>query len=168
MKPYYTNSILSILLLSTCLMGCASHRSQKASDINKAPPFLERTIRGKYEQVFNAAQISLANYPIAVSDIEAGILKTGVIKNEQMWHPPFLDQRTRFGHRYTINIQVLKIKGKQEAVQLTIVKQMEHKRNFLEEYQKVKTNGLEEIALFYRIRRELLFQKKFNAPPKSP
>ena len=156
---------LSLVILVIFLIGC-TNSSQKIYDVNKAPSFLERIVKGKYEDVFSAAQISLANYPIAVNDMEAGILKTGVIKNEQMWHPPFLDKRTLFGHRYTVSIQLLKIQGK-EAVQVTIIKQIEHKKNFFEEYQKVKTNGLEEMALFYRIRRELLLQKKLNPSQKN-
>ena len=44
---------------------------------------------------------------------------------------------------------------------------MEYKRSFFEEYQKVKTKGLEEIALFYRIQRELLFHRKLNASQKK-
>ena len=84
-----------------------------------------------------------------------------------MWQAPFLDKRTLFGHRYTINMQLLKVKGR-EAVQVTIIKDIEHKRNFFEEYQKVKTDGLEEMALFYRIQRELLIQRKINESQKKP
>ena len=130
-------------------------------------PFLQKTIKGKYEQIFHAAQLSLAGYPIAISDMEAGVLKTGIIRNEQMWLPPFLNKRILFGHRYTVSIQLLKVKGK-DIVQVTIVKDMEYKRSFFEEYQKVKTKGLEEIALFYRIQRELLFHRKLNASQKNP
>ncbi len=161
----YTRLFL-LILLTVYLAGCTSHHSQRVYDAEKAS-FLQRAIKGKYEQVFHAAQLSLANYPIAVSDMEAGILRTGIIKNEQMWLPPFLNKQALFGHRYTVSIQLLKIKGK-EAVQVTIVKDMEHKRSFFEEYQKVKTDGLEEIALFYRMRRELLLQKKINGSQENP
>ena len=163
MKHYIKLNCFSLVVLVIFLMGCASSTPY---NVNKAPSFLERVVKGKYEDVFQAAQVSLANYPIAVNDIEAGILKTGIITNEQMWHPPFLDKRTLFGHRYTISIQILRVKGR-EAVQVTIIKRMEHRKNFFEGYQEVKTNGLEEIALFYRIRRELLIQKNLNAPQKS-
>ena len=163
---FYTHSFL-LILLAIYLAGCTSYHSQGVYDAERASPFLQRVVKGKYEQVFHAAQLSLSNYSIAVSDMNAGILRTGIIRNDQMWLPPFLNKRMLFGHRYTINIQLLKIKDR-EAVQVTIVKNIEHKRNFLEEYQKVKTDGLEEIALFYRIRRELLFQRKINTPQESP
>ena len=156
----------TFLLILMCLAGCASH-PRITYNPEKIPSFLEKTIKGKYEYVFNAAQISLSGYPIAVSDMEAGILKTDIIKGEQMWHPPHLDKREFFGHRYTISIQLLKIKDK-EAVQVTIIKDIEHKKNFFAEYQKVKTDGLEEIALLYRIQRELIFQKISNTQPENP
>ena len=164
MKFYIHFSLL--ILLAIYLVGCTSPDSQGVYSANQAPSFLQRVIKGKYEHVFNAAQLSLANYPIAVSDMEAGILKTGIIKNEQMWQPPLLDKRTLFGHRYKINIQLLKVKDR-KAVQVTIIKDIEHKKNFFTEYQKVKTDGLEEVALFYRIRRELSLQKKINNPQKK-
>ena len=155
-----------VLLVLMCLIGCASH-PRIAYNPKKVPSFLEKTIEGKYEYVFNAAQISLSNYPVAVSDMDTGILKTDFIKGEQMWHPPHLDKKDFFGHRYTINIQLLKIQNK-EAVQVTITKDIEHKRNFFAEYQKVKTDGLEEIALLYRIQRELIFQKMLNVQQEDP
>jgi len=47
------------------------------------------------------------------------------------------------------------------------MKDMEHKKNFFTEYQKIKTDGLEEIALLYRIQRELIFQKISNTQPEN-
>ena len=88
MKPYIR--LVLLILLVTYLAGCTSYHSQGVYDAQGVSPFLQKTIKGKYEQIFHAAQLSLAGYPIAISDMEAGVLKTGIIRNEQMWLPPFL------------------------------------------------------------------------------
>ena len=146
--------------MACSLMACSSNPSYIASyNPKKVPDFLERTIPGDYVQVFKAAQIALNNYPIAISDMESGILKTNYIQNEQIWQPPYHNQLSEY--RYTLSISILRVKNK-KAIQITIVKDMEHKRNFISEYKKIKTDGLEELTILYRINREILFQRRLE------
>lgn len=145
-----------ILGFSLFMVGCASS-SITIYDPQQVRPHLEKNIPGEYEQVFKAAQMSLADYPIEVNDMEAGFLQTTFIKNEQAWSPPHLGRKLPGGFRYTLSIQVLRLKNEKMS-KIIITKSMQHKKNFFAKYRPVKTDGLEEIALLYRIQRELWLQ----------
>ena len=154
--------LILIPVIFTYLIGCSSSSSRFIQyNPKRVPSFLEKTLQGDYTQVFKSAQISLANYPIAVSDMESGILKTKFVQNEQMWQAPHQKTPQLSGYRYTLTIQILKVKDS-KSVQVTITKDIEHKKDFISEYKKIKTDGLEEITLFYRIQRELLFRQRLD------
>lgn len=145
------------ITLAILLTGCAT--SSFVYDPKNVKAALEKNIKGEYEQVFKAAQISLADYPIEVSDMESGYLQTAYIRNEQLWQPPHLEGGQKGGYRYQLHIQILRVRRK-GMTKVIITKNKQYKKDFFSTYKPVKTDGLEEIALLYRIQRELWFQQE--------
>ena len=150
-------TLTGILLLT---IGCASSEITIYNP-RQVVPSLQKSIPGTYEQVFKATQISLADYPIEINDMEAGFLQTTFIRNEQVWIPPHFKGKSSAGYRYTISIQLLRLRNKNRT-QVIITKNIEFKSDFFANYKPIKTDGLEEIALLYRIQRELWLQNKLQ------
>ncbi|MCS6838397.1 MAG: hypothetical protein NZ480_06075 [Bdellovibrionaceae bacterium] len=123
----------------------------------------EREIREKSQQriffqsfdhVWQAIQLSIP-YPLAVSDVNQGIIETDWIDISDGFQP-FHGRLDRRPIQY--KLRVLVVRGQYEgesAVRVTIVKPMRIKPNFLGETRSVESDGVEEMLIFYRIEREL-------------
>ncbi len=152
------NQILTILLFIT-LAGCARTPVQEY-DPRKAAGPKQKVFENKYDQVWRAVQLALSNYPVRVNDMDSGVLETDFIRGQTAWVSPHRKQQIPSGLRYKVIVRVLKGKmsgGK--AIQVTILKRIEFQKDFFSRYSPVKTDGLEEIAILYRIERELLIQR---------
>jgi len=148
---------LCIILLLLPLAACTSTEIREYDPKITGGP-KKRVFHENFDDIWQATQIALSHYPISVNDIEAGILETDFIRGENSWKSPHLMRRTPGGQRYKISVRILKGKSKtpgKKAVQVTILKRTELQKDFFSPYESINSDGLEEIALLYRIEREL-------------
>ncbi|PIU01005.1 MAG: hypothetical protein COT74_00405 [Bdellovibrionales bacterium CG10_big_fil_rev_8_21_14_0_10_45_34] len=166
----YFQPILIALSTIAILAGCAS--GTETTEIS-VPDELRgpktELIAADFDSVWRAAQIALEKYPIEVNDMDAGVIKTSVIKGTQIWASPHETDRDRSGLRSVVTIRVIKGKlsvGK-PACQINISKKVWGERGFLDSSQSLKSDGLEEAAILYRIKRELLVYKAVESSSTS-
>jgi hypothetical protein len=118
-----------------------------------------------YESVWRAAQITI-KYPVAINNIDTGVLETDWIRAEEGFQTPAVEARSA-GVRYKIILNMVKgsINGKPTA-KVTLRKSVEKRRDFFSEGEFLTSDGFEESNILYRIDRELLIEeaiKKANA-----
>ncbi len=139
------------------LSGCATTDTQIADNGTNGGP-KTKIFWENYERIWKATQIALAHYPLKAYDVDSGTVETEYITGDNVWIPPHESNYVPGGYRYKINVRVLK--GKKDgdkAVRLVVLKQVEKRSDFFSNFEKYPSDGLEEIALLYRIQRELNF-----------
>lgn len=128
--------------------------------MESAPP-LEKVFDETYETVWKAAQLALSKYSIRVNDMDSGIFETQSIHGDKAWLSPNVEKAISGGQRYKISVRILKgtKKSGAPATKVIILKRAEIQRDFFSEVEKLPSDGLEELAIMYRIERELEIAK---------
>lgn len=109
-----------------------------------------------YEDVEMALKQSMTRYPQKIDNTEAGIFETDYIKGELRFHPPHKVVNYSPGYRYRILVRL--VRGRTEdrpAIKVQITKKVEILRDFFSDADSLKSDGLEEQVILYRIGREL-------------
>lgn len=147
-------AFLSIMFLHAS--GCSVFEKQPES----ADKILERASQQRiyianYDAVWRAAH-AVVKYTIASENQDFGIIETDYIKSVDGWISPDRNSPEYRNARYRLLFTFAKgITNGKESTRLTIEKKIELFRDFISAPKVIPTNGLEEMALFYRIEREL-------------
>jgi hypothetical protein len=144
-----------------CFLTACSTPSTTPNSLKESAEPQERILGESYDDVWRAVQLAMGNYPIKVNNQDAGVLETEVIRGDSAWVSPGQKRPQTGGFRYRIIVRV--IKGRTErnmpAAQVTILKMAELQRDFFSAYERIPSDGLEELALMYRIEREISIEK---------
>ncbi|MEZ0393220.1 MAG: hypothetical protein ACAH59_13455 [Pseudobdellovibrionaceae bacterium] len=153
------------LLCGLWLVACASQApSQNTKNLKLTQ---QKVFYFPYDSVWRAAQLAL-KYPIAVNNMDHGVLETDFIRGDDGFISPTVEKVPSSGIRYKITLTL--VKGKidgRDGVRVTIQKQLEKKRDFFSEVEALNSDGLEEKVLFYRIERELIIDEGLKKAAKS-
>jgi hypothetical protein len=152
--------IFSVIFLIGLLAGCATDDLHE----NGVHPDATVLIRGSFDEVWPALSrtLDLHAYPIRTANMDAGILETEEIPAIKAWMPPHLrGKKYPNGQTYSISIQVLKGRTGDNAPSSKIIvrKRLRRKKDFFANDEVLISDGLEEKALAYRIRRELIIDR---------
>lgn len=156
--------ISSFLLLST-LAACATQPPVKKKSERKTS--YQKIYYASYDNVWRAAQLAL-KYPIAMNNMDNGVLETEFIKADEGFQAPYEAEEASAGLRYKINM--ILVKGKSEgrdSVRVTIRKTTEKRRDFFADPEAIQSDGLEEKVIFYRIDRELQIDEGLKRAAKA-
>lgn len=121
------------------------------------PPY-QRLYEAEFEKVWRAVQISLSNYPIAVNNMDAGILETDFIKANQGWLAPEQPAIPPGGRKYKINVLVARgvtPNSENPVIRVRVTKKVVVQRDFFSDLTDLNSDGLEENVILYRIQREV-------------
>jgi hypothetical protein len=155
-KTFFSASIFVTVCLAIGLSGCAILQPPTKSSTKVLRALSKQKVfYATYDQVWRAAQLSL-KYPMAINNMDNGILETEYINAIEGFQPP--DQTTvpSSGIRYKISLTIAKGKTEgKEAIRVTVNKYLERKKDFFSEPETLESDGLEERVLLYRIDREL-------------
>jgi hypothetical protein len=147
------------------LAGCASIDSPRTF---KIPLPVEKTFNATYEEVWSATQKALAAYPIQNNNIDLGVIETATIKGNQTWTSAHKEDDLPAGLRYRIHVNV--VKGSVEKKRVTKVildKRTELVRDFFSDAETLKSDGLEEMSIMYRIQREIVIDRAVQKAMKK-
>lgn len=154
------SSFTLILLLAACTTPPKKKSEKKIS--------YQKIYYASYDNVWRAAQLAL-KYPIAMNNMDNGVLETEFIKADEGFEPPFQENdEASAGLRYKINM--ILVKGKSEgrdSVRVTIRKTTEKRRDFFADPEAIDSDGLEEKVIFYRIDRELQIDEGLKRAAKA-
>jgi outer membrane lipopolysaccharide assembly protein LptE/RlpB len=116
-----------------------------------------RTFRVPYETLWRATQQALLNYPMNINNMDTGHLQTLYITGKHRFQPPHKkDETLPSGYQYRLNVNI--IKG-EKASRLVILKEVRLQKDFFSDPQELVSDGFEEKALIYRIKREIIIEK---------
>jgi hypothetical protein len=163
--------ISGLLLLSFLLsIGCTSAvKSERASTSEKIirKSANQRVYAYPFESVWRATQLAL-KYPIAVNNMDNGVLESDWIKAADGFQNPESEKEPSAGIRYKILMSL--VKGKlegRESVRVTLTKRMEKQKDFFSEPESMESDGIEEKIIFYRIEREILIEEGLKKAAKN-
>lgn len=138
------------------MLAACSSKPPTVSKTKEAKFNYQKVYYYTYDNVWRAAQLSL-KYPIAVNNMDHGILETDFIKADDGFIAPIEDKIPSSGVRYKITLTLSKGKvDGREGVRVNIAKLVEKKRDFFSETETLVSDGLEEKVIFYRMERELI------------
>ncbi len=129
---------------------------KSSSQIKDSKFSFQKVFNYSYDNVWRAAQLSL-KYPIAVNNMDHGVLETDFVKGDDGFIAPVEERVPSSGVRYKIAMTLSKgkVEGR-ESVRVTINKYIEKKRDFFSDAEVLQSDGLEEKVIFYRMERELV------------
>ncbi len=153
-----TVRLISNFIIVLLLASCSS--TPKVSPKVKDSQFsFQKIFYFPYDNVWRAAQLSL-KYPIAINNMDHGVLETDFIKADDGFIAPVEEKTPSSGIRYKVTLTLAKGKTEgRESVRVTINKYIEKKRDFFSEVEVLPTDGLEEKVIFYRMERELIIDE---------
>lgn len=112
-----------------------------------------------YDSVWRATQLAL-KYPIAVNNMDNGIIETDSIRAIDGFQSPTAEKDPSSGIVYKITLTLSKGRNDgREAVRVNIRKKVERHRDFFSDAEELESDGLEEQVIFYRIERELIVEE---------
>lgn len=155
------SSLVCLLMLASCVTPTPAGPRKSAKLIH------QKIFYFSYDNVWRAAQLAL-KYPIAVNNMDHGLLETDYIKGDDGFVPPGMEKIPSSGIRYKISMTLAKgrVEGR-EGVRVTINKTIEKKRDFFSDAETLYTDGLEEKVLFYRMERELIIDEALKRAAKT-
>lgn len=146
-------------LLPLTFLGCATNEPKEG--LND----YSRVFKAPYETVWRATQQALLNYPMNVNNMDTGQLQTLFITGQHRYQAPHQkDVILPSGFQYRLNINI--IKGDHSS-KVIISKEARLQKDFFSDPEPRPTDGFEEKALLYRIKREIVIEnllKKHAAP----
>ena len=156
--PLTFNSVIRPLvalgLLAFVFSGCAS-ATQKLEAKQSDGPY-SRVYYANYEDVEIALKQAMIRYPQKIDNTEAGIFETDYLKGEARFKPPHKPAVFSPGYRYRILVRLVRGRtDEKSAIKVQITKKPEVVRDFFSDADSVKSDGLEEQVILYRIGREL-------------
>jgi hypothetical protein len=120
-----------------------------------------------YEDVWRAAQLSV-KYPIAVNNMDNGVLETDWVKAIDGYSSPVSTKSPTGGNRYKIILNM--VKGKTDghmSVRVTVRKRIEKQNDFFSDVESLNSDGLEEEVILYRIEREIIIDDAIRKAAKN-
>lgn len=136
------------------LIGCVSINPNHK-------PISETVFRGSMDQVWMATEKTLANYPISESNRDSGVLKTDFLRGPQCWQSPKEAEKYSAGVRCSLTLQLIKISN--NGIRVRVNKSLQMMRDFISGPEDIKSDGMEEMMILYRIDRELTIAKEVLA-----
>ena len=151
---FATGALTVSILVASGLSGCVT-ATQKLEARESDGPY-SRVFYAKYEDVEIALKQAMIRYPQKIDNTEAGIFETDYIKGEARFRAPHKPTVFSPGYRYRILVRLVRGRAEEKsAIKVQITKKSEVVRDFFSDANAVKSDGLEEQVILYRIGREL-------------
>lgn len=153
--------LISRFLIAAMTLAAATGCENLQTHDNRVQRALEsanqqRVYFGTYEAVWRAAQVAL-KYPIALNNMDNGILETDWIRALDGFMPPASKRTPSAGVRYRLQLTLVKGRiNNRESVKVTIKKLLQRQSDFFSDAEPLPSDALEEKVILYRIERELI------------
>lgn len=162
-----TSLICSCLLFVSCV---TSEEQVQDSDPDHPKGLLRKVFTAPFDRVWRAVQLAMIDYPQFLNSPDEGLLETETIMGDTVWVAPHKTKKSLSGVRYRIYVHVTKgnLHG-QVATKVAVRKEEELHTDFFAEPRAMQSDGLEELAILYRIERELKIDEELQkqAKPKN-
>ena len=165
-KNQFSTKLVALAIASAVAatgFGCALTSVEPELIEIKNPGPKTKTFSTSFLNTWKACLIVLGKYPLKSYDEESGVIETDFIRGEDIWTPPHKKKYLQGGFRYKLNLRVIKGKqGTKPVTKVIVLKQAELQKDFFADAEKTQSDGLEELALLYRIERELALDEALS------
>lgn len=157
--------ILSVIGMSVFMVSsCASK--------NPPEPFYTRIFEGSYDDVWLATLKALNDYPLKVSNKDAGKIQSEVVNgpyNDLLFtFPEAIELPERFRYSMKFNFAKLVAENKNPLIRIRVIKDLEQFQDFYTGWIPYQSDGLEERLLLYRIEHILKMEKTLASQSAQP
>ncbi len=154
-------SIMAILIFGT--YGCASYENFK--QITEEHEIPSQVYRADYNKVWQEVMKITNKFPRESYNQESGIIKTRWIDNtlELNFSDAFGSNDSVKAAEFKLIINVVKgFRGNREVAKVTIFKRQRVEQDFLQGWKIIRTDGILEKSLLYRLERALAIEEKLQ------
>lgn len=154
-------SLSALVLLSTS--GCSSYENFKAVTEDLEIP--TQVYRADYSKVWQEVMKITNKYPREVYNQEAGVIKTRWIDNtlELNFADSFGSNDSVKSAEFKLIINVVKgYRGNKEVSKVTVFKRQRIEQDFLQGWKIIRTDGILEKSILYRLERALSIEAKLQ------
>lgn len=158
---------VSVLSLSTLIIvgvsGCSSYENFKYVTEDLEIP--TQVYRADYSKVWQEVMKITNKYPREVYNQEAGVIKTRWIDNtlELNFADSFGSNDSVKSAEFKLIINVVKgYRGSKEVSKVTVFKRQRIEQDFLQGWKVIKTDGILEKSILYRLERALAIEAKLQ------
>lgn len=150
-----------LCICSLLLIGCSTSSDKSSQTLFDPNP--SKVFVASYDEVWRAVQKAFIRYPIQINNIDLGTIETDVIKGKPIWQSPVPTKFNRLNAKYTIQVLVVRgtSRGK-DSTRVTINKNISIEKDFFSGSNKLVSDGYEELALLYRIEREIQIERSLR------
>lgn len=150
-----------LLISSLCLIsGCSSYEQfQNLAEETEIP---SQVFKFNFNQTWQAVLEIMQKYDLALKNQEAGIVKTRWIDNtiQLNFNEAFGSQDMVKSARFKLVVNVVKgFRGSQEVSKVSVFKRQMIEKDFLQGWKVVRSDGILENTIIYRINRILQREK---------
>ena len=160
-------------LLSFIVLGLTGvFYSSCVSIPRSSEPFVTRLFEGTYDDVWLASLKALNDYPLKLSNKDAGRISSEVINgpyNELLFtHPEPIQLPDRFRFSLKFNFGRLESNDHKSMIRIRVVKELEQFQDFYSGWTNYQSDGLEERLVLYRIEHILAMERSLASQPPTP
>ena len=150
-------------LLTIILMGCSSYENFKQVSEDLEIP--SQVYRADYNKVWQEVMRLTNKYDREVYNQESGVIKTRWIDNtlELNFADSFGSNDAVKSAQFKLILNVVKgFRGNKEVTKVTIFKRQRVEHDFLQGWKVIRSDGILEKALLYRLERSLNIESKLQ------
>ena len=154
-------AVMSILILG--VFGCASYDNFRS--ITEELEIPTQVYRADYNKVWIEVMKITNKYPREVYNQDAGVIKTRWIDNtlELNFADSFGSNDSVKSAEFKLIINVVKgYRGTKEVSKVTVFKRQRVEQDFLQGWKVIKTDGILEKSILYRLERALTIEAKLQ------
>lgn len=162
----FSNKIKTLFVCSFIALGlgsCASYENFKA--VTEELEIPSQVYKADYNKVWQEVMKITNKYPREVYNQEAGIIKTRWNDNtlEMNFSDSFGSNDAVKAAEFKLIINLVKgFRGNQEVTKVTVFKRQRVEQDFLQGWKIVRTDGILEKSILYRLERSLAIEERLQ------
>jgi hypothetical protein len=156
-------SLCGLIVIPFTLSGCSSYENFKYITEDLEIP--TQVYRSDYNKVWQEVMKITNKYPREVYNQEAGVIKTRWIDNtlELNFADSFGSNDSVKSAEFKLIINIVKgYRGNKEVSKVTVFKRQRVEQDFLQGWKIIKTDGILEKSILYRLERALAIESKLQ------
>lgn len=163
MKFWPALKLAFLLIFISIISGCNSYENYRYITEDLEIP--SQVYRADFNKVWAEVMKITNKFPREVYNQEAGVVKTRWIDNtlEINFADSFGSSDAVKSARFKLIINVMKgFRGSKEATKVTVYKRQQIEQDFLQGWKVIKSDGIQEKAILYRLERALAIEAKLQ------
>lgn len=156
---------MKVLLLSMILTLTSCSSYQEFQNIANEYEMPSQVFKADFTQTWQSVLQVMQKYDLALQDQASGVIKTRWIDNTSQlnFEDSFGGKNSVKSAKFKLVINVVKgFRGRREVTQVTLFKRQMVEKDFLQGWKVIRTDGILEKTILYRVERNILIDNKLK------